>query len=87
MLGETNTKEFFIPPKSLQKSDVNRHVKNSEDNKTTLLGCKDSSIMEELIEQFTDNFKLLASKEKGLKMQCIAQGRDLEKWCNFNCFE
>jgi len=57
MSGETNTKEFFIPPKSFQKSYVNRHVKNSEDNKTTLLGCKDSSIMEELIEYFTKQFQ------------------------------
>jgi len=68
MSKETNIKKFFTRPKSPQKSDVNRHVKNSEDSITTLLGCKHSSAIEELTEQFTNNFNLLASeKKKGLK--------------------
>jgi hypothetical protein len=36
MLEETNTKELFTPRESPQKNDVNRHIKDSEDNKTTL---------------------------------------------------
>jgi hypothetical protein len=48
MSKETNIEKFFTPPNSLQKSDVNRHVKDSEDNITTLLGCKHSSAIKEL---------------------------------------
>jgi hypothetical protein len=36
MSKETNSKKFFTPPKSPQESDVNRHTRNSENNKTTL---------------------------------------------------
>jgi hypothetical protein len=36
MSRETNTKEFFTPPESLQKSDVCRHVRDNENNKTIL---------------------------------------------------
>ncbi len=32
MSKETNTKQLFTPLESLQKSDVNRHAKNNEDN-------------------------------------------------------
>jgi hypothetical protein len=46
MLKETNIEKFFTPPKSPQKSDVNRHTGDSEDNKTTLLGCKHSNAIE-----------------------------------------
>jgi len=47
---ETNIEEFFTPPKCPQISDVNRHVRDSEDNKTTLSRCKHSNAIEELIE-------------------------------------
>jgi hypothetical protein len=50
MSKETNTKEFFTLRKSLQKSDVNRHDRYIKNSKTTLLGCKYSSVMEELME-------------------------------------
>jgi hypothetical protein len=40
MLRVTNIEKFFTPPKSPQKSDVNRDVKDSENNRTTLLGCR-----------------------------------------------
>jgi hypothetical protein len=64
MSKETNTEKFFTLPKSLQKSDVNRHVRDSEDNITTLSRCRHSSVIENLMEEFVDNFSLLASKEK-----------------------
>jgi hypothetical protein len=38
MSKETNNEKFFTPPKSPQESDVNRHARNSENNKTTLSG-------------------------------------------------
>jgi hypothetical protein len=50
MSKETNIEKFFTPPKSPQKSDVNRHVKDSENNITSLLGCRHSSVIEELME-------------------------------------
>jgi hypothetical protein len=50
MLGETNNDEFFTLPESPKKSDVNRHVRDSEDNKTTLSRCKHSSTMKEVME-------------------------------------
>jgi len=64
MSRETNIERFFTPPRSPQKSDVNWHIKDSEDNKTILLGCKHLSTMEELMEHFVDNFSLHASKQK-----------------------
>jgi hypothetical protein len=50
MWKEINIEKFFILPTSLQKSDVNRQVKDSENNKKTLLGCRHSSIIKELTE-------------------------------------
>ncbi len=47
MSEETNIEKFFTPPKSPQKSDVNRHAKDSENNKTTLSGRRHSSAIEE----------------------------------------
>ncbi len=41
MSEETNIEEFFILPQSLQKSDVNKHTINSEDNKKN---CQDAKI-------------------------------------------
>jgi hypothetical protein len=64
MSKETNNEKCFTLPKSLQKSDVNRHVRDSEDNITTLSGCTHSSVIENLMEEFAENFSLLASKEK-----------------------
>jgi hypothetical protein len=46
MSKETNTKEFFTPPKRLQKSGVNRQAIDNEDNKITLSGCKHSNAIE-----------------------------------------
>jgi hypothetical protein len=43
---ETNIEEFFAPPKSPQKSDMNRHAKDSENNKTTLSGGSHLSAIE-----------------------------------------
>jgi hypothetical protein len=39
MLKETNIEKLFVLLKSLLKSDVNKHTRDSKDNKTTLLGC------------------------------------------------
>ncbi len=64
MLREINTKIFFTMLRSLKKSDVNQHITDSEDNKTTLSRCRHSNVMEELMEQFANNFNLHASKEK-----------------------
>jgi hypothetical protein len=50
MSRETNTEKFFTPPKNPQKSDVNWHIKDNEDSKTNLLGCRHLSIMEKLME-------------------------------------
>ncbi len=65
MSKETNIEKFFTPPNSLQKSDVNRHTGDSEE--ISLLGCRHSRIIEELMKQFTNNFNLLASKKKGFE--------------------
>ncbi len=62
MLGEINIKKFFTQLENLKKSDVNRHVKDNEVNKTTLSGCKHLNTIKELMKQFVDNFSLLASK-------------------------
>ncbi len=64
MPKEANIEELLTLPGSLQKSDVNRHDRDSEDNKTTLLGCKDLSIIEELTKKIVNNFNLFASKKK-----------------------
>ncbi len=64
MSKKTNIEELFISLESPQKSDVNRHARNSEDNKTTLLGCNHLNVIEKLTKQFADNFNLLTSKEK-----------------------
>ncbi len=74
MLGETNNDEFFTLPESPKKSDVNRHVRDSEDNKTTLSRCKHSSTMKEVMEQFINNFNLHASKEKK-SLKCNASNQ------------
>jgi hypothetical protein len=50
MSKETNTEKFFTQPKSPKKSDVNRHARDSEDNKTTLSRCKHLNVIKELIE-------------------------------------
>lgn len=88
MSRETNTEKFFTPPKNPQKSDVNWHIKDNEDSKTNLLGCRHLSIMEKLMEQFVDNFSLRASKQKKSK-KCNAphQKKNFEKWCTINYFE
>ncbi len=46
MSEETDIEEVFTPPKRPQKSDVNRHAKDSENNKTTLSGGRHSSVIE-----------------------------------------
>ncbi len=62
MLEKTNNEEFFILPKSFQKNDMNRCAKDSENNIITMSGCKHSSSIENLMEQFVDNFTFLVSK-------------------------
>jgi hypothetical protein len=58
MSKKTNTEIIFTPSKSLRKSDVNRHARNSENNKTTLSGCKHLSAIDELMNslQTISNF-------------------------------
>jgi hypothetical protein len=64
------------------------HAKDSENSITTMLGCKHSSAIEDLMKQFVNNFSLLTSKKKKrLKMQSTTQGRDIDKQCTFNCFK
>jgi hypothetical protein len=46
------------------KSDDNRHASDSENNKATLSKYRHLNIIDELTEQFVDNFNILASKEK-----------------------
>jgi hypothetical protein len=48
---------------SLQKSDVKRHARDTENNITTMLGCKHLNAIEDLMEYFTNYFSLLAFKE------------------------
>ncbi len=43
---------------------MNRHARDNEDSKTTLLGCRHSSVIKELMKQFANNFSLLVSKKK-----------------------
>jgi hypothetical protein len=64
MSKETNIEKFFTPPKSPQKSDVNRHAKYSENNKTTLSRGMHSNTIEELTKQVVNNFSLPTSKER-----------------------
>ncbi len=64
MFEETNSEKLFTPAKSFQKSDVNRHAKNTEDNMTTMLGCRHLNVIDDLTNQFANNFSLLTSKEK-----------------------
>jgi hypothetical protein len=64
MLEKTNNGEFFISPKSFQQNDMNRRARDSENNIITMSGCKHSSSIENLMEQFVDNFTFLVSKEK-----------------------
>jgi hypothetical protein len=47
MSKKIDIEEFFTPLKNLQKSDVNRHARNNEDNKTTLTGCMHLNVIEE----------------------------------------
>lgn len=54
MSKETNNEKLFTPPKSPQKSDVERPARDNE-KKTTIT-------IEDLIKQFVDNFSLLHSK-------------------------
>jgi hypothetical protein len=48
MSKETNSEKFFIPPESLQKSDVNRHATDSEDNMTIMLRCRHMNAIDDL---------------------------------------
>jgi hypothetical protein len=54
MSKETNSEKLFTSPKSLKKSDVKRPVKDNEERMVTTI--------EDLIEQFVDNFNFLHSK-------------------------
>jgi len=72
MSGETNTKKFFILLERPQKSDVNRHIIDSEDSKTTLSRCRHLDAMEELTKRFTNNFNLPPFKGKKKSWKCNA---------------
>ncbi len=48
MFEQTNCEELFTLLESPQKNDVNRHVKDSEDNMTTMLGWKHLSTINDL---------------------------------------
>jgi len=64
MFEKTNSEKLFTPAESIQKSDVNRHARNSEDNMTTTLGCRHLNVIDDLRNQFANNFSLFALKEK-----------------------
>ncbi len=51
MSEKTNNEELFIPLESPQKSDVNRHARNSENNMTTMLGWRHSNVIDDLMEK------------------------------------
>jgi hypothetical protein len=64
MFEKINKEELITSPESPQKSDVERSVKDNEERMTT--------IIEDLMEQFANNFNLLHSKEmKGHKYNAI----------------
>jgi hypothetical protein len=48
MSKETNTKKFFTLLENPQKSDVNKHAKDTEDSKTSLSGCRHWNAIKEL---------------------------------------
>jgi hypothetical protein len=48
MSKETNSEKLFTPPKSPKKSDVNRHARDSENNMTTMLGCRHLNAIDDL---------------------------------------
>ncbi len=56
LFEETSKEELVIPPKSPKKSDVERLARDSEIRTTTTI--------ENLVEQFVNNFSLLHSKER-----------------------
>lgn len=56
MFKEINKEELVTSPESPQKSDVERFVRDSEEKTTTAI--------EDLMEQFINNFNLLHSKER-----------------------
>jgi hypothetical protein len=80
MSSKTNTKKLFTPLESPQKNDVYRHIRDSENSKTTLSKCMHGTIC----KQFQSSS--IQGKKK-LKMQHTAPKKDLEKWCTLHCFE
>ncbi len=64
MSKETNIEILFTLLKGLQKNDVNRHARDNKNNKTTLSKCRHLNAIKELMKQFTENYSLLASKER-----------------------
>jgi hypothetical protein len=54
---------------------VNRHAKDSEVSKTTLLKCRYSNELEKLKENFGCNFNFLAYKEKKVQ-KCKAPHKE-----------
>jgi predicted transcriptional regulator len=64
MSKETNSEELFILPKSFQKSDVKRHVKDNDERMTTTI--------EDLTKQFVKKFNFFQSKKrKGRKYNAL----------------
>jgi hypothetical protein len=50
MYKETNNEKLFTSLESPQKSDVNRHVKDSEDSMKITSRCKHSSTINDLMK-------------------------------------
>jgi hypothetical protein len=52
------------------------HAKDSGNNIITMLGCKHSNAIEDLMKQFVDNFNLIASKEEKKCWKCKAPHKE-----------
>lgn len=64
MFKKINNKEFFTSSKSLHKSEVNKHARDSDENMTTMSRCRHLNVTKDLMEQFVNNLNLFSSREK-----------------------
>jgi hypothetical protein len=70
---ETKSEKLFTLPKSIQRSDVKRLARDSEERTMT--------VIKYMTKQFVDNFSLLRSKEKnGRNTMQQARKRPHDKW-------
>jgi hypothetical protein len=59
---------------------VNRHARDNQDNKATLLGCRHLGAMKNLMEQFANNFNYPTFEEKmGQKRKALHKEDILKK--------